>query len=312
MAGLRKGFTLIELLVVIAIIAILIALLVPAVQKVRAAAQGTQCSNNLKQIALGMHSFHDSFKRFPQGGGNYTPTVGGTAENGAQRPLYFSWPFHILPYIEQGNIFKLVNVQETQQVPNPVLTQLDTRLVPIYYCPARRNIQLYHGDSITDYAGNTGTNVTNGGNGVILQNSNTVTFGYFKLRMIHITDGQSNTLMVGERRINLASINGGDSYDNEPCFRPAGDCDTLRRAQAVGTTWLTPAQDVNDPAGAAMTNGYFGGNGFCQFGSSHHAGMFTALADGSVRRIGYAVDPTTFKNLCVRNDGQTLDMNKVD
>src|SRR5437870_6428671 len=96
----RKGvapsaFTLIELLVVIAIIAILIALLVPAVQKVRDAAARTRCINNLKNIGLAMHSFHDVNKYFPQGGGD----PGG--ENPAVRTFYFSWPFHILPYMDQ-------------------------------------------------------------------------------------------------------------------------------------------------------------------------------------------------------------------
>src|SRR4051794_35933884 len=98
----RPGFTLIELLVVIAIIAILIALLVPAVQKVREAAAGVQCTNNLKQIALGVQNYHDTFGHFPTGGGD----PGG--QNPAVRTFYFSWPFHIMPYIEQDNLFRLV------------------------------------------------------------------------------------------------------------------------------------------------------------------------------------------------------------
>src|SRR6266571_3268658 len=98
----RIGFTLIELLVVIAIIGVLIALLVPAVQKVREAANRAQCTNNLKQIGLAVHNFHDTYQRFPQGGGD----PGG--ENPAVRPFYFSWTFHIYPFIEQDNLYKLV------------------------------------------------------------------------------------------------------------------------------------------------------------------------------------------------------------
>src|ERR1041384_1561115 len=98
----RRGFTLIELLVVIAIIAVLIGLLLPAVQKVREAAARTQCTNNLKQLALGIHSFHDVNHNYPQGGGD----PGG--ENPAVRTFYFSWTFHIYPYIEQDNLYKLV------------------------------------------------------------------------------------------------------------------------------------------------------------------------------------------------------------
>src|SRR4051812_47911969 len=97
----RRGFTLIELLVVIAIIAILIGLLLPAVQKVREAASRMQCTNNLKQIGIAAHAFHDVYKNFPRGGGD----PGG--ENPAVRVYYFSWTFHIYPFIEQGNLHKL-------------------------------------------------------------------------------------------------------------------------------------------------------------------------------------------------------------
>src|SRR5438876_2602906 len=97
----RKAFTLIELLVVIAIIAILIALLVPAVQKVRAAAARTQCINNLKQIGLGLHSYHDTNLKLPPGAANDAPPFGPSGASWGS-----SWMVYILPYIDQGNIFR--------------------------------------------------------------------------------------------------------------------------------------------------------------------------------------------------------------
>jgi prepilin-type processing-associated H-X9-DG protein len=148
---------------------------------------------------------------------------------------------------------------------------------------------LYHGDAITDYGGNTGMGTTDG----VIVITNSATAG--RIRIVNIMDGTSNTLLVGERRVNLTSMLGSsDTYDNEPCLRPASDCDTLRRAQAVGGSWLTPAKDVQD----ANTN-FFGGSSLCQFGSSHPNGMNALLCDGHVRRIGYGVDPATFRDLCL-------------
>lgn len=311
MSRLRKGFTLIELLVVMAIIGILVSLLVPAVQKVRAAAAATQCTNNLKQIALGTLNHHETFGFFPQGGGDPGSTISPpSGDNPAKRLQWFSWTYHILPYIEQVNVHRLIPTVTLQQDITTVaggsaaLSKLDQSLIPIYYCPARRPVQGFHTvDSICDYAANTGSNGTDG---AIIANNGTA---YYKVKITRdITDGASNTMLIGERRVNLASLDSGlDCYDNEACFRPGSDGDVLRRG-AVG-----PELDMNDiNLATSISCGYFGGNGILQFGSSHHGSMIAALCDGSVRRVNYMVDPTVFKNFCMRADGKPFSVNQLD
>src|SRR5262245_31285420 len=184
----RAAFTLIELLVVIAIIAVLIGLLLPAVQKVREAASRLQCTNNLKQIALAIHSYNDANGGYPQGGGD----PGG--ENPAVRVFYFSWTFHIYPYIEQDNLYKLAPTStpmvDINTLPNgaSILSTLDKSIVKTFYCPSRRKLILFHGDAVCDYAGNSGSTGTDG---VIVAN-NSPNYPGVVTRMI--IDGLSNTL----------------------------------------------------------------------------------------------------------------------
>ena len=300
----RRAFTLSELLVVIAIIAVLLGLLLPAVQKVREAAARTKCQNNLKQLALGIHGYHDVNNQFPQGGGDPG------AENPAVRLFYFSWTYHMYPYIEQTALHKTVPTTDqfvdinTLAGGSAALNKIDTSPVPIFYCPSRRSVQLYHGDAVTDYAGCSGSNNSDG----IININNSPT--YVVTRIATITDGTSNTLMLGERRINIPDINtGNDCYDNEPAVRPANDCDVIRRAQPLNGSWLTPQPDSKNVV--SISCGEFGGNGWCQFGSSHPNGMTAALGDGSVRYIRFTVTPLNFKNLCVRNDGLVVNMDDL-
>jgi prepilin-type N-terminal cleavage/methylation domain-containing protein/prepilin-type processing-associated H-X9-DG protein len=285
----RAGFTLIELLVVIAIIAILMALLVPAVQQVRESAARIECANNLKQIALAFHSYHDEHKRFPLGGRDTG------SNNPATNVLDFGWPYWIMPYIDQVNLYNTASPTST------TFPELDTFPVKVYYCQTRRQVKAYHGHAITDYASNMGT-TTNGSDGVIV----TTGTGIF-IAMKSIVDGTSNTLMLGEKHSNLAFHNTTSDYsDNEPCVRSGSDrYDSGRRAEPIGSSWQVPVQDIVDPGAAVNVHNQ-------KFGSSHKSGMNAALCDGSVRAIRYGVDPLAFANLVRRADGNVVDWTLLD
>ena len=258
----RRAFTLIELLVVIAIIAILIALLVPAVQKVRAAATRTQCINNLKQMALAVHAYADSNKRFPML---------------FESPTGQSWKIVIMPFIDQGNLWAKVNNNLNQPV-------------AVYLCPAdpRANHLIYQGTyACHDYPAITGLSYSNTKSaqaGIINPD--------FKVTFTKITDGMSNTLLIGERPydadlwygwwVGYTQADLGSGAANTYAIYP-------NDTSAVGVPGHTGAS-----CGAAPY--YFGQgpkdvNNLCsanQLWSCHSGGANFAFGDGAVRWVSYS------------------------
>jgi prepilin-type N-terminal cleavage/methylation domain-containing protein/prepilin-type processing-associated H-X9-DG protein len=287
--GRRDGFTLVELLVVIAIIAVLIGLLVPAVQKVREAASRIQCANNLKQIGLAFHSHHDAYGYFPTGGWawNTPPTfVNGQPLVGKQQQA--GWGFQILPYLEGDNVWK--GGQATTDLGRALVAIGTTNRV--FFCPSRRGPQTVT-FSEPDYLG--GLSVAHAlcdyaagnleGTGVVRQ--------YNPVKIADITDGTSNTLMVSEKRLNRAFL--GQVQSNDYIGYTCGwENDVIR------STDEAPRPDYSSGEDDGLDN---------LFGASHPGRFNVVLADGSVRSISYSINPTAFAYLGNISDGQVINSN---
>jgi prepilin-type N-terminal cleavage/methylation domain-containing protein len=289
----RKGFTLIELLVVIAIIAILIGLLLPAVQKVREAAARAKCQNNLKQMGLGLHNYHDTYQHFPGAGTNALVYGGGTA-TGSPPPYNAStsgsWAFQILPYIEQGPVY-------SSNLIGPGSGTILGALIPVYFCPSRRAPSLLTSNqrAAFDYLGNgqtfNGNSITNTGFNISQSNGVFRCYATGAVTMVAITDGTSNTIGIGEKNLCLSALNSGnDITDNAGYtwgldFGQSGNWDnTLLTNNGVGWNGFSLYPDFTPTTGCAPNSG-----GNHAYGSSHTAGSNFLFMDGSTRLISNTI-----------------------
>ncbi len=288
----RRGYTLMELLVAIAIIAILIALLVPAVQKVRELAARTECQNHLKQFGLAFQMHHNQLGYLPTAGGGWgaPPTyLGGMPAVGQKQGA--GWGFQILPYLGSESVWLGGGATTDNERQRFVVGAIN----PLFFCPSRRPpmtvtyADLYISQSATDLVTHALTDYASNNldedSGALRANG----LGP-PLRLVELTDGTSTTLLVGERRLNLFYLGGIRSDDNEG-YSAGNDWDSMRNANRP------PAPDTNEPSGE---------NGFAGFGSSHDAGLNVLFADGSCRLIGFTIDPDVFARLGTRADGQPV------
>jgi prepilin-type N-terminal cleavage/methylation domain-containing protein len=304
----RSAFTLIELLVVIAIIALMIALLLPAVQQAREAARRTQCRNNLKQIALALHNYHDTHSTLPPG---------------AYAAWGHTWTWNILPQVEQTALYQLMPqpVNDSGAAPDTntdtrsrAIQQISTTSVTSFVCPsqpngprdARRTNGLAN-RAISNYLGNAGSNVTSDELGGGMESSNGL-FNFFRMnqssttartyRFRDATDGLSNTVLVGEayhQHVDDPLCNICDHFQFFSDSLDAGDGGDF--SEALGAT----VHPINTTAQSRSSD-----DSEFSFGSFHTGGAHVAFGDGTVRFMSENMDTAIWRALGSRNGNETV------
>lgn len=297
------AFTLIELLVVMALIAMLAALLLPAVQQVREAARRTQCINNLTQIGLALHNYQMAFETLPPGVSNPTGPISNRPDG-----YHMSWLTQILPHIDQQNAFRKIDFREG--VYAPVNQEVAAHPIGMLFCPSSpftsRIVVVGNGTAaLSSYVG-----IHHDVEAPIAEHQNGVLYLNSSVRYADISDGSSNTLFATEISSQRKPLNTHLGW-------MSGTPGTLRNAvvevpaqpdqakQAAGPhyelhgSWETIPID---PRTQSLKADYVGGP------SSDHSSLFVALmGDGSVRVMSATVNASVFRRLAHRSDGELID-----
>jgi prepilin-type N-terminal cleavage/methylation domain-containing protein/prepilin-type processing-associated H-X9-DG protein len=288
----RTGFTLIELLVVIAVIAVLIGLLLPAVQKVREAASRTKCNNNLKQIGLACHNYHDAARHFPAG------YVSGVAADQSDTGPGWGWATHILPHIEKEPLFTAIKLD--QPIEAPANLNQRTTMIPLYLCPSDVTTGNWTARPYST-GGNPGTDIcdvasTNyvgvfgpgepgvDGEGVFFRNS--------RVSTKNITDGTSTTLLAGERSTRMGPATWTGSVTGAKLYEPNNGPQIKAAAGMV----LGRARHSPNTSGGEVN----------EFSSRHSSGANFVFADGHVAIITSDIDPAVYRALATRAGGEVI------
>lgn len=295
----RPAFTLVELLVVIAIIAVLIGLLLPAVQKVREAANRMKCKNHLKQIGLALHNYHGRMGYFPPG---YQTQV--DADNSDLGPGW-GWAAFLLNDLEQGNVS--MSIRFDQQISDSGNAAVRTLVLPIFVCPSEIKTGIF---AVVDQNGLPLVEVARGSyvamNGVLgvsddAWHNNGAFLRNRRLRIADVADGLSNTLFVGERATNMSSTTWTGAVTNGvvPAQRYADPSDQLSNAEGAPALVLGHGSRDHLPNNPLVFD--------ADATSSYHlAGVNFLFGDGSVHSLSNTIDGTIFEALLTRAGGEPV------
>ena len=288
-----RGFTLIELLVVIAIIAVLIALLLPAVQQAREAARRTQCRNNLKQIGLALHNYHDRVQCFPPG---YLSRI--NPSDGSDLGPGWGWGAFLLPEIDQAVLYNRINFN--RDIADPTNLAVRTPFLAAFYCPSDQQLNRF---AVNDSSGVLVTDVAQGsyvgvnGNGGV-SNSATTNDGAFlenrTFRTADFTDGLSNTFFIGERSTTMSYVSwvGAVTNGTVPSRR---DPTAVESAAALVLGHCGPHMPNNPTVTDADA-----------LSSAHPQGVNMLLGDGRVRNVSSNVSQQIYDALATRQGGEVI------